>query len=174
MSLAPCSFPVPARILLPIDFSASSYAALAVATDWAEHLHAELELLHIIPTTPDWNGSDFFPNTERLEEMRSDIEAKLESSGNDARSKGLHTSWTIETGNDVADTIMLVIERDHVDLLIISTHGLSGWRPLIFGSTAAKVLKLVHCPLLLLPSPKPVTTGETPIGTAVGNPSEDQ
>lgn len=164
MSSTPGSFSVPARILLPMDFSSSSYAALVVATDWAEHLHAELELLHIIPTTPDFNGSDFFPNTERLEELRSDIEAKLESSVNDVRSKGVHTSSTIEIGNDIADTIMQVMERDHVDLLIISTHGLSGWRPLMFGSTAAKVLQLVHCPLLLLPSTKAASTPEPSMG----------
>jgi hypothetical protein len=38
---------------------------------------------------------------------------------------------------------------------VISTHGISGWHPLIFGSIAEKVVKLVQCPLLLLRSAKP-------------------
>jgi nucleotide-binding universal stress UspA family protein len=48
---------------------------------------------------------------------------------------------------------MLVIEREHIDMIAISTHGISGWRPLVFGSTAEKVVKRVRCPLLL---PRPV------------------
>ncbi len=35
---------------------------------------------------------------------------------------------------------------------MISTHGISGWRPLVFGSIAEKVVKLVQCPILLLRS----------------------
>jgi len=56
----------------------------------------------------------------------------------------------IEIGN-----IMLVIEREHIDMIVISTHGISGWRPLVFGSTAEKEVKRVQCPLLLLRSVDP-------------------
>lgn len=47
---------------------------------------------------------------------------------------------------------MVVIEREHIDMIVISTHGISGWRPLVFGSIAEKVVKQVQCPLLLLRS----------------------
>jgi nucleotide-binding universal stress UspA family protein len=56
---------------------------------------------------------------------------------------------------------MEVVEREQIDLVVISTHGISGWHPLIFGSIAEKVVKLVQCPLLLLRSAKPGTTAET-------------
>jgi hypothetical protein len=46
-------------------------------------------------------------------------------------------------------------------MVVISTHGISGWHPLVFGSIAEKVIKLVQCPLLLLRSVKP-ETGITP------------
>jgi len=55
----------------------------------------------------------------------------------------------------VAGNIMEVVDREHIDMLVISTHGISGWHPLIFGSIAEKVIKLVECPLLLLRSAKP-------------------
>jgi nucleotide-binding universal stress UspA family protein len=51
--------------------------------------------------------------------------------------------------------IMEVVEREQVDMVVISTHGISGWHPLVFGSIAEKVVKLVQCPLLLLHSAKP-------------------
>jgi nucleotide-binding universal stress UspA family protein len=40
-------------------------------------------------------------------------------------------------------------------MVVISTHGISGWRPLVFGSIAEKVVKQVQCPLLLLRAAKP-------------------
>ncbi len=40
---------IPTRILLPIDFSPSSQAALEMAADLAKHFHAELHLVNVIP-----------------------------------------------------------------------------------------------------------------------------
>jgi nucleotide-binding universal stress UspA family protein len=158
MSQTPVSFSPPTKILVPLDFSDSSHAALAAASEYGEKFHAEIEVLHVIAITPDFNGSDFFPNTSRLEEVRSEVETKLESYTNDMRSKGIRTSWTIEAGNDVAESIVMVWKRDSADMVIISTHGMSGWRPLLFGSITEKVLKHAQCPLLLLPTGKPVVT----------------
>ncbi len=55
---------------------------------------------------------------------------------------------------------MQVIEREHIDMIVISTHGISGWRPMIFGSIAEKVVKQVQCPLLLLRSAEPTAVAE--------------
>jgi nucleotide-binding universal stress UspA family protein len=53
-----------------------------------------------------------------------------------------------------------VVEREHIDLVVISTHGITGWHPLVFGSIAEKVVKMVQCPLLLLRSAKPETSAK--------------
>jgi nucleotide-binding universal stress UspA family protein len=47
---------------------------------------------------------------------------------------------------------MEVVDRERIDMVVISTHGISGWHPLVFGSVAEKILKLVQCPILLLRS----------------------
>jgi nucleotide-binding universal stress UspA family protein len=57
---------------------------------------------------------------------------------------------------------MMVVDREDIDLIVISTHGISGWHPLVFGSIAEKVVKLAQCPLLLLRSAKPETGVKTP------------
>ena len=56
---------------------------------------------------------------------------------------------------------MEAVERERVDLVVISTHGISGWHPLVFGSIAEKVVKLVQCPLLLLRSARPDSSVKT-------------
>jgi nucleotide-binding universal stress UspA family protein len=61
---------------------------------------------------------------------------------------------------------MEVLEREHIDMVVISTHGISGWHPLVFGSIAEKVVRLVQCPLLLLHSAKPESDLKIPSGRA--------
>jgi nucleotide-binding universal stress UspA family protein len=45
-------------------------------------------------------------------------------------------------------------------MIVVSTHGLTGWHPLVFGSIAEKVLKLAHCPVLLLRTAKPESSAK--------------
>ncbi len=140
------------KILLPIDFSPSSEAALEAATGLAQQFHADIHLVHIIPEIPDFNGSDFFPETAVLQERRETIEDKLQRYKKQLTLEGVSTSFSIEEGNDIVGALMRVIERERADLLVISTHGMSGWHPLIFGSIAQEMVKQVSCTLLLLKS----------------------
>jgi nucleotide-binding universal stress UspA family protein len=156
MSQMTSSFSIPTKILLPTDFSPSSISALDAATDLAKHYKSKLHLVHIIPTIPDFNGADFFPETSVLEERRDEIDQRLRECQASMLAQGADVSYTIETGNDVVGNIMRVIKRDGIDMVVISTHGMSGWRPVVFGSITEKVIKLVQCPLLLLQTPKPV------------------
>ena len=143
---------IPKRILVPTDNSPSADAALEMATDLAQHFHAELCLLNVIPMFPTTTAYDFFPETEFLQEARKYAEAQFAIRKSALDSKGIQAKVSIESGNDVAGNIMMVIHREHIDMVIISTHGISGWRPLVFGSIAEKVVKLVQCPILLLRS----------------------
>jgi nucleotide-binding universal stress UspA family protein len=140
------------KILLPIDFSLSSEAALEAATGLAEQFHAGIHLVHIIPEIPDFNGSDFFPETAVLQERRETIEEKLDARKEQLMLKGVAASFSIETGNDIVGSLMRVIKREKTDMVVISTHGMSGWHPLVFGSIAEQVIKQVNCTLLLLQS----------------------
>jgi nucleotide-binding universal stress UspA family protein len=146
---------IPTKILVPIDFSSSSDAAVETASDLAQHFHAELYLLNVIPMLPMGTKTVSFPEAEYLHKAEGNAERQLATCDAALVSKGIKTSSSIEIGNDVVGNIMLVIEREHIDMIVISTHGISGWRPLVFGSTAEKVVKQVQCPLLLLRSVEP-------------------
>jgi len=146
---------IPTKILLPIDFSPSSQAALEMAADLAHHFHAELFLVNVIPSFPTTTLPDLIPETEFMREARTFAELHLAKCHAALAAREVKTKYSVEVGNDVAGSIMEVIEREHVDMVVISTHGISGWHPLVFGSIAEKVVKLVQCPLLLLRSAKP-------------------
>ena len=146
---------IPTKILLPIDFSPSSQAALEMAADLAHHFHAELYLVNVIPFFPTTTLPDLIPETEFIQEARTFAEQHLAKCHAALVARGIKTRSSVEVENDVAGSIMKVVEREHVDMIVISTHGISGWHPLVFGSVAEKVVKLAQCPLLLLRSAKP-------------------
>jgi nucleotide-binding universal stress UspA family protein len=146
---------IPTKILVPVDFSSSSDAALETASDLAQHFHAELYLLNVIPMLPMGTKAVSFPESEYLHKAEGNAERQLATCDAALVSKGIKASSSIEIGNDVVGNIMQVIEREHIDMIVISTHGISGWRPMIFGSIAEKVVKQVQCPLLLLRSAEP-------------------
>jgi nucleotide-binding universal stress UspA family protein len=72
------AFPsIPTKILLPIDFSPSSQAALEMAADLAQHFHAELYLVNVIPMFPTTTLPDVIPETEFIQEARTFAEQHL-------------------------------------------------------------------------------------------------
>jgi len=159
------AFPsIPTRILLPIDFSSSSQAALEMAADLAKHFHAQLYLVNVIPVFPTTTLPDLIPENEFIEQNRAFAERSLAKCHTALVARGVKSTSSVEVGNDIAGNIMEVVEREHIDMVVISTHGISGWHPLVFGSIAEKVVKLVQCPLLLLRSAKPDASGKVPAG----------
>ena len=154
------NFPsIPTKILLPIDFSPSSQAALVMAADLAKHFHAELYLVNVIPIFSTTTLPDFVPEGEFLEKGRALAGRLLAKCHVVLAARGVKSNSSVEFGNDIVGKIMEVLEREHIDMVVISTHGISGWHPLVFGSIAEKVIKLVQCPLLLLRSVQPGANG---------------
>jgi len=155
----------PKKILLPIDFSSSSDAALATATEFAQHFQSHLVLLHVIHILPivsaDEFSSAYFPQQEVLERSRKLASDRLDTCVHHLAGMGVAVTPLIEIGNDVVDAIMMVIEQENIDMVVISTHGISGWRPAIFGSIAEKVMRLVECPILLLRSATTLAAGHS-------------
>jgi nucleotide-binding universal stress UspA family protein len=134
---------IPAKILLPIDFSPSSHLALEHATLLAQHFHANIYLVHVIQETAN------------VEADKKEAEKYLAVSVSGLAAKGIKATAKVEVENDVAGCLLDVIEREKIDLIVVATHGTTGWHPLVFGSIAEKLVKLVHIPLLLIRTEKP-------------------
>ncbi|SRR6266568_4010775 len=146
---------IPTKILVPIDFSSSSHTALEAATELAEKFHAELFLLNVIPEFPTVALPESISESLIIDAAKKEAEAHFAVSQKTLDAKGLTVKTSVEVGYDVAGTILEAIDRDEIDYVVISTHGLSGWYPSVFGSITEKVVKLASCPVLLLRTPKP-------------------
>jgi nucleotide-binding universal stress UspA family protein len=151
---------LPRKILAPVDFSDSSLLALASAVDLAKHFRATLLIVHVVPMLPPVTGADFFRESEYVRELQRDAEARLRGILAPILADGVAAESLVAVSNDTAGEILRTADHQHVDMIVIATHGLTGLRPLIFGSTTEKVTKLAHCNVLVIRVPR---THDTPV-----------
>jgi nucleotide-binding universal stress UspA family protein len=138
-------------ILSPIDFSDFSRQALAVAKDIATHYGSEIVLVHVVPVIPKLEGhASIFTEGEyenqliaSAKQRLADIAAKLQQAGVRARS-------AVTLSNDPAMEIVRTAESEKADLIVIATHGITGWRRLAFGSVTDKLVRTASCSVLVL------------------------
>lgn len=138
------------KILAPIDFSPASKNALKYALRFAEEFGAELTLLNVLETAP---ATSFvaIPGAMAFAEIDfSAAEKNLRSliaSVRDETAKRPH--WTLRVGVP-SHEIVEAAKEDDVDLIVIATHGYTGWKHFCIGSTAERVARAAPCPVLVV------------------------
>jgi nucleotide-binding universal stress UspA family protein len=141
----------PKVILSPIDFSNHSQEALETAADLAKQFGSQLLLVHAVPAiTKLPSTTSIFHEAEFEQELHKDAEQRLKKLAEVPEKKGLQVRTEVGIANDVGMEILRIAEHDGADLIVISTHGMTGWHRLAFGSVAEKVVRLASCPVLVL------------------------
>lgn len=149
------------KILCPVDFSDFSYQALDKAGELAAHFGAELFVLHVMQTleTPysiaPYEGMISFDVTAYEKALREGAKHHLQEVIERQHPPGVELRPLLREGH-AAQQIVEAAQAAEADLIVLSTHGLGGWRHLVFGSVAEKVIRLAHCPVLVTRVANPV------------------
>ena len=145
------------RILCPIDFSEPSYDALKIAVELARNFGAALDVIHVIPPLPvhspypDPPLASSFDVALYQQELARHSEKALQSLVGRTVSQDIPTLATIVTG-EAAREIVAFAAREQIDLIVIATHGLTGWKHFLTGSVAEKVVRVAPCAVLTIRS----------------------
>jgi nucleotide-binding universal stress UspA family protein len=131
------------RILVPLDGSDRSRAALPEARRLARAHGAELLLLHVVGVPTASSSADDTIMT------RTEARGYLEALSPEAA--GVSSRTVLGTGKPGA-AILRAIKREGADLVVMSSHGRSGVARWILGSVAEEVLRGCECPVLVLRS----------------------
>jgi nucleotide-binding universal stress UspA family protein len=139
----------PARILVPTDFSECAKRGFRFAVKLAREFKAELRLVHVINPHAYPFGDEYAAlDAAQLISQASHIARKrMRDMG--AKTKARY-SVKIEHGSP-ARKICEAANQD-TDLIVISTHGRTGLRHALIGSTAERVVRYARCPVLILPT----------------------
>ena len=150
-------------ILCPVDRSETSNRAVAYATALARQYVARLSVLEVI----DWRLPPVAGSAVELPEMPPEVQVDalghLNALTVPARESGVPT----EVGVDVGPVVRRILERAmniRADLIVVGTHGRSGFDRLALGSVAEKVLRKADCPVLAVPPGSVPPKPERPFG----------
>lgn len=141
------------RILVPVDFSEHCSRVLMYAREIAALHDAEIDILHVVerPSFPSFykmGEEAMFGKVESLYKKASEAlkQCMDEAEGPDVES-GI--SFHVEEGHPGHEITAFAAEYDS-DLIIISTHGLSGMERVIMGSVADRVVRDAPCPVFVI------------------------
>lgn len=141
----------PRRILVPYDFSQSAAAVLPLARFLAEKLDARLTFLHVVESVPlaagplddEKDHSSFMNLAERIAERARERFEKLF----EEELRGVECDLRVRRGHTVGEILETARDKNS-DLVLLSTHGWTGWKHLLLGSVAEKVVRKAPCSVL--------------------------
>ena len=150
------------RILCPVDFSDFSRRAFDQAVAVARIHGSEITLLHVspvaMPTPPYEKGPSKLPEGARNNLLRC-----LADLAKTVGSRTVTVHCGVGEGLDVDAEIFRVADEMRADLIVIGTHGRSGFQHLVLGSVTEKVLRKASCPVLTVPSHAPDAVPPGPV-----------
>ena len=137
-------------ILVPLDFSPPSKKALDYAVDLARQFKAKLTLLHVVEPvgTPGFAAS--FPLVMEDDELMAVARNELEQQVKAARlPRPMVEKILVRFGRSFHEITEAARTRK-VDLIVISTHGHTGLKHALLGSTTERVVRHASCPVLVV------------------------
>jgi nucleotide-binding universal stress UspA family protein len=139
------------RILIPVDFSPAGDCALEHGAYLANVYRADMLLLHImegIGTYPhEWFNDDKSKGANK-ELIQIKVAEKLGQYAEDITKKyGVYVQSIVTTGKP-ASKIVEAVEAHDINLIVMGTHGSSGFEEFFMGGNAHKVVNLSPCPVI--------------------------
>lgn len=151
------------RILVPIDYSENSKAALAYSADLALGFGSSLDIVHV------WDRPTYLTDAVMVsrpgeahkpigELIRENAQHDMdEFLGTLSLPASLTTTSRLISG-EPASALLEVLKAGEHDLVVLSTHGRTGFAHLLLGSIAEKLVRLSPVPVLTVPSPNRART----------------
>jgi nucleotide-binding universal stress UspA family protein len=138
------------RILVPVDFSEYSVEALKVAAQIARKNNFEIILLHLLELPHQ--ATDAFGNGNSIPEIiffKNKAIGKLEELMDSKFLKGIDVFESIEF-KKVDEGVIDASTKNNVDLIIMGSHGTSGFDELFVGSNTEKIVRYSKIPVLVI------------------------
>ena len=135
------------HILVPLDMSEAAFKALRYAEPLARAFGAKITLLQIV-RPPVYSAEGLYPipdRTEQLEAMEHDMEKTCR--------RGLPADLDVKVAARYgypADDIPVIARELEADLIVTTTHGYTGLKHLLMGSTAEGIVRRAPCPVLVV------------------------
>jgi nucleotide-binding universal stress UspA family protein len=133
------------RIVSTTDFSEESRGGVQYALAMAEQLGATVTLVHVIEPPSPISGMEAVPIARPDSEIKARVRAGLDNMVDRESTVNVRLEPQVRTGKPFHEIIAAAREAD---LIVISTHGYTGVKRVLLGSTAERVVRHAVCPVL--------------------------
>ena len=144
------------KIIWPTDFSEPAYEGLKAAVELCTQFSAEMLLVHVVAPLPAMHGG-MEPTGFHLPTVLGEIQLAAKNALEDIRCEKIPADVRVRTfviNGRPAHEIVKLAESENADMIVISSHGESGWHRFVFGSVADKVVRHAECPVLTIRAPE--------------------
>ena len=142
------------KILVPVDFSSHSTAALRYAADLSRRYEASLDVLHVFQTmTYALPEGYVVPTGSQLQAIMNEFESQLAAAKRSAEEAGAIKVETELLQGGVATEILRHAKERECDLIVMGTHGRTGMKHMLLGSVAEYIVRVAPCPVLTVRAP---------------------
>jgi nucleotide-binding universal stress UspA family protein len=151
-----------AKILVPLDGSATAHRGFEEAVALARALNSSLVLLHVVDPVPlPFEAATAGVWQDMTDGLRKQGEALLQRARQTAIDHGIAADTRLIEGRTerVAETIVAEARATRCDLVVMGTHGRRGFSHAMLGSDAERVLRSCPLPVLLVRHPETVAPG---------------
>jgi universal stress protein A len=138
------------KILVPIDFSDPSKKAFKYALRFAKEFGSEITLVHIIEPVMPLMFEGLTMPSPAAETESSDAAKSLKALVASARKERIVAVRAMFRRGIASHEIVEVAKELDVDLIVMATHGYTGWKHFAIGSTAERVMRAAPCPVLVV------------------------
>jgi nucleotide-binding universal stress UspA family protein len=145
-----------AKILYPTDFSELSLAALKYALSFARQFDAQLHCLNVVDESYQYwlaMGPEGVPIGPDTGLMIKTAKEQMDQFVKDHLSELPKVVTKVITGRPFVE-IVRYARQQAIDLIVIATHGRSGFKHVLMGSVAERVVRKAPCPVLTCRSPE--------------------
>lgn len=136
------------RILVAMDFSDPSRESLQRAVELAQMCGAELSLVYVVEPTPSFSGTEGVVLMKSDAEMMGVASNKLEEMAAELLPPGIKCTVKVLAGRAHKEIVDFA-KKTRADLIVLATHGYTGLKHTLLGSTAEAVVRYAPCAVLV-------------------------
>ena len=142
------------KILVPVDFSKPSAHALQIAARIAKQLNAEIIVLHMIGISEAVLAKDEGQEYEEAKYYMNLARKRFKPFLNQPYLEDIKVREIVQNYKDFKE-LNKVAQEQHIDLIVMGSHGTSGLGDFFVGSNTEKVVRSSDVPVLVVKMPNP-------------------